>query len=249
MMLVLTYHEVRERPAGSEPAFYAISPAQFERQLEILRAQGFDFLKLEDVGNAAAKKKCVLTFDDATSDHFETVLPILEKYHCHASFFVPTAKLNNPGYLTDEQVRKIAAAGHEIGSHSHEHQRMDKLSVEEVRRQISLSREILAGIIGKKPVSFVPPGGFINERIQKVARELGIKTLRTMRWGYNQKLDVMALETVPINRYTDEKKFRKLLEPRGHSMLYAGKEMLKRVISLRNYERLRSLAFKFWKFN
>lgn len=249
MMIIFTYHEVRACPAGSEPAFYAISPAQLERQLEILRAKGFNFLRLEEAGNATHERKCVLTFDDATSDHFETVLPILEQHHCRASFFVPTAKLNKPGYLTDEQVRKIAAAGHEIGSHNHEHQRMDKLSEDEARRQISLSLEILAGIIGKKPVSFVPPGGFSNERIQKVARELGVKALRTMRWGYNQKMDLMALETVPINRYTDEKKFPKLLEPHGAPVLYAGKEMLKRLIPLRNYERLRSLAFKFWKFN
>lgn len=249
MLLILTYHEVREYPAGREPAFYAIAPAQLERQLEILRAEGFDFLRLEELENSTAGRKCVLTFDDATSDHFEIVFPILEKNRCRASFFIPTAKLNNPGYLTDEQVGKIAAAGHEIGSHSHEHQRMDKLPEEEVRRQISRSQEILTGILGKKPASFVPPGGFTNERIQKVARELGMRTLRTMRWGYNQKLDLMALETVPINHYTDEKKFQKLLKPHSASALYMGKEMLKRMIPLRNYERLRKLAFKFWKFN
>lgn len=248
-MLILTYHEVRESPAGSEPGFYAISPAQLGRQLEILRAQGFGFLKLEELENAAPESKCVLTFDDATSDHFETVFPILEKYNGRASFFVPTAKLNKPGHLTNEQVREMAAAGHEIGSHSHEHQRMDKLTEAEVRRQISRSQEVLADILGKRPVSFVPPGGFINERIQKVARELGVKVLRTMRWGYNQKMDLMALETVPINRYTDENKFHKLLEPRRAAALYAGKEILKRMIPLRNYERLRSIAFKLWKSN
>jgi peptidoglycan/xylan/chitin deacetylase (PgdA/CDA1 family) len=249
MMPILTYHEVRDYAAGIEPNFYAISPAQLASHLEILRAQNFDFLKLEQLENSATEHKCVLIFDDGTSDHYEVVVPTLEKHRCVASFFIPTAKLNKPGYLTDAQVRQMAAAGHEIGSHSHEHQRMDRLSEEEVRQQIGHSQEILAGIIGKKPVSFVPPGGFTNERIRKVAQELGVQTMRTMRWGYNKKLDLMALETVPINHYTDEKKFQKLLEPHGAPALYAGKEMLKRLMPLRNYERLRRLAFKFWKFN
>jgi peptidoglycan/xylan/chitin deacetylase (PgdA/CDA1 family) len=204
---------------------------------------------LEELENNSPENKCILTFDDATCDHYDVVFPMLEKHRWRGSFFVPTAKLNQPGYLTDAQVREMSAAGHEIGSHSHEHQRMDRLSEEEVRQQMTRSQEILAGIIGKKPVTFVPPGGFMNEHIRKVAGELGFRGIRTMRWGYNQKMDLMGLETLPINHYTGEKRFQKLLEPQGASALYAGKEMLKKLMPLRNYEKLRKLAFKFWKFN
>ena len=71
--------------------------------------------------------------------------------------------------------------------------------------------------------------------------------MRTMRWGYNQKLDLMALETLPINRHTNERKFLRLLESRSMPLLYAGKEAVKRLVPLPAYERLRRLLFKFSK--
>jgi hypothetical protein len=70
-----------------------------------------------------------------------------------------------------------------------------------------------------------------------------------MRWGYNQKLDLMDLETVPINRYVNDRKFLKRLEPRNQPILYAGKEALKRLIPLPAYERVRRALFKFSRLN
>lgn len=247
MIRILTYHRVLDRADEGEPEFYSISATQLAHHLEVLHSRGWESVHLQDLGNAALENKYVLTFDDGTSDHHEVVLPLLKKHGCRASFYIPTTKLNRPGYLTSAQVREMAVAGHEIGSHSHEHQRMDVLSEAEVRQQISKSQEILADITGAKPVTFVPPGGFMNECIRRVAAELGMRALRTMRWGYNQKLDLMALETVPINHYTDDKKFQKLLEPHAAPLLYVGKETLKKLMPLRQYEKLRRLAFKFRK--
>jgi peptidoglycan/xylan/chitin deacetylase (PgdA/CDA1 family) len=247
MVRIFTYHEVRECVDGVEPNFYTVSPGRFSAQLETFNNRGWTSLKLEEVTQSPADTNYVLTFDDATRDHHEIVLPLLEKNRCHASFYVPTAKLNQPGFMANSQVREIAAAGHEIGSHSHEHQRMDLMSEEEVRSQISHSIEIIADITGSKPRTFVPPGGFMNETIRKVAAEFGMKALRTMRWGYNLKMDLLALETVPLNRYTDQQKFLAALEPRGPSLVYAGKEALKRIVPLRTYERLRGMVFKLKK--
>ena len=101
----------------------------------------------------------ILTFDDATTDHYTAVFPLLKKYHCRASFFVPTARLDLPGYLTRAQVKELAAAGNEIGSHGHEHVRLDSLPEYEIRRQISWSQKIISDLIGAVPACLVPPGG------------------------------------------------------------------------------------------
>ena len=89
----------------------------------------------------------------------------------------------------------------------------------------------------------------MDGRIRQAALDSGVRLMRTMRWGYNKKLDLMALETLPINRYTNEKKFLKLLESRRVPLLYTGKEIVKRLVPLRTYERLRRLLFKFSKLN
>lgn len=249
MIRIFTYHRVLDCADNGEPEYYRISSGQLAEHLEVLTSRGWETLLVQDLGNAALENRYVLTFDDGTSDHYEVVLPLLKRHGCRGSFYVSTARLDRPGYLTRTQVREMAAAGHEIGSHSHEHQRMDVLSEADIRQQIAKSQEILAEVTGSKPVTFVPPGGFMNERVGRIAGELGMRALRTMRWGYNQKLDLMSLETVPINRYTDQKELQKLLEPRSAPLLYAGKEALKRLIPMTQYEKLRRLAFRIWKSN
>jgi peptidoglycan/xylan/chitin deacetylase (PgdA/CDA1 family) len=249
MILVLTYHRVCDTSAGAEPNFYTVSGAQLDRQISLLHERGYVGMRIEDLIRASdvPGHRYVLTFDDGTSDHREIVFPLLEKHRCQGVFFIPTAKLNQPGYLTNAQVKELAAAGHVIGPHSHEHRRLDLLPDEEIRRQIALSQKIIADLIGENPAVFVPPGGFVNDRIRAIGGELGVRLMRTMRWGYNEKLDLMALETIPINHHVNERKFLKLLESRNQPLLYAGKEALKRLVPLPAYEWLRKLLFKFSK--
>ena len=195
----------------------------------------------------SADKQYILSFDDATPDHYDVVFPMLQKQGCRAVFFVPTARINQPGFLTEAQVRELAGAGHTIGLHSHNHQRLDVLPPEKIREEMTRSGEILGGILGKKPVIFAPPGGFTNQQVRDVAVEQGVRVIRSMRWGYNQKLDLLEMETVPINRFTNDKKFRGILELRNPRMIYAGKEALKRLIPLRFYQIIRRTVFKFSK--
>jgi peptidoglycan/xylan/chitin deacetylase (PgdA/CDA1 family) len=141
----------------------------------------------------------------------------------------------------------MARAGHTIGLHSHNHRRLDVLPPEKIREEMVRSQEILSGILGRKPVIFAPPGGFINAQVRAAAVEQGVRIIRSMRWGYNQKPELLDMETIPINRYTNEKKFLRIMESRNPRILYAGKEALKRLIPLRFYQMIRRLAFKFSK--
>jgi peptidoglycan/xylan/chitin deacetylase (PgdA/CDA1 family) len=249
MIYLLTYHKVRIGNATGEDSFYTVSADQLMHHIEALKARGSRNLTIHELlqPGAQTEGKFILCFDDGTSDHHEVVFPILQKSDCQGVFFVPTSKLNKPGYMTNAQVRELATAGHVIGFHSHEHQRLDLSSPDEIRRQVTLSLQIINDITGTKPLIFAPPGGYINSRIREATLELGVPAIRTMRWGYNKKLDLTSLETIPINRHTSDKKFLNILESHDSSLLYAGKETLKRLIPLRGYELLRNLLFKFMK--
>lgn len=246
MRLILTYHVIQEHAGPGEANFYTVSPDRFEAQLVALKSRGGKSIRLDELlrkphpGDA----DFILTFDDNTVDHYENVFPLLQKHGCFGTFFVSTEKLNQPGRLTEKHIREMSAAGHCFGSHSHEHKRMDVLSRDEIRDNLEKSRDILAGLTGAAPLTFAPPGGFINQNVRDGVRRAGMKALRTMRWGYNLNLDFMNLETVPINQYVEDEKFVKLLEARGPSMVYAGKESLKRVLPLAAYEWLRRQVFK-----
>ncbi len=249
MIYVFTYHKVRESAGLGGNDFYTVSPDQLDRHLQTLNARGCKPIKVQELlqNQSPPEGGYLLSFDDGTTDHHNVVFPLLQKHGCQGIFFIPTAKLNKEGYLTNAQVQDLAAAGQVIGFHSHEHRRLDVLPEEEIRRQITLSQKIIADITGVKPVIFSPPGGFINAGIRDIALDQGVRVIRTMRWGYNKQVDLTALETIPINHHTHDKKFLNILEQRHSQFLYTAKETLKRLVPLRSYERLRGLVFKFSK--
>ncbi len=264
---MLTYHKVARAP-GAEPEFYTVTPDQLDHQLELLARSDLPALQPEDLLTSRSSRPrssqsnvplnltvpperagwsaptgYLLTFDDATVDHYETVLPTLTRYNRRAIFFTPSSKLNRPGYLTTEQARKISQAGHTLGLHSHEHRRLDWLGEEDIRVQMELSMEALGAIAGERPRMFAPPGGFIDRRVRKIALEHGLEVIRTMRWGYNQRFDPKALECVPVNRFFTDQQFRRTLQFRNRSFLYAAKELAKKVLPTKAYERLRAAVF------
>lgn len=246
MIPIFTYHKISDGDAGGGAEFYTVSRGQLVRQLEALataarRCVGAEVL-LES--NSRTGEKFILSFDDATQDHYEIVFPLLEERGLRAVFFVPSAKLNQPRRLTDAQVREMARAGQTIGLHGHEHKRLDVLDDDELREQIRRSREIIGDLAGERPWIFAPPGGFLSEHVREVALGFGVRAIRTMRWGYNQNMDVTALETIPINRHTDDRKFLRILDSREIPFLYSGKQAVKALIPARAYERLRSTLFK-----
>jgi len=244
MILFLTYHKVvRERPA--KPEFYTVRAEQLERQLELLARSGFEPLdphRLLDYKDSS-KRTYVLSFDDGTQDHYEVVMPVLARYKQKAIFFVPTAKLDGPGYLNAGTVKQMSLAGHVIGCHSHEHRRLDRLMEEDVRVQLELSQQILGRITGKPPVIFAPPGGYIVPRVRDVAVETGMRIIRTMKWGYNMHAHLASLDCIPINRHLTEMEFNRILEFRNMALMYRGKQIAKKLMPSKLYEKVRARLF------
>jgi peptidoglycan/xylan/chitin deacetylase (PgdA/CDA1 family) len=246
VILIFTYHKICAAESARDPDFYTVSREAMVAQIKAALAAGYRALSFPELGNGpiAAGKHFLLTFDDGTVDHCETVLPQLKELGLPGIFFVPTAKLNRPGYLTDAQVRELAAAGQTIGFHSHEHRRMDVMTDDEMRQQFRLSRDILTRLTGSQPLHFAPPGGFLNEHLREVALGFGAQVIRTMRWGFNHDADLTGLETVPLNRHTTARKFQKILEGKQPRLVYLGKQTAKALVPARAYERLRERLFK-----
>ena len=246
MILLFTYHKVSAGAEVGERDFYTVTRGQLVQHFQALAATGRQCLAASAMRepNSLPRNNFVLSFDDGTADHFDIVLPLLRERGWRATFFIPTAKLNKPGYVTDDQVRELAKAGHDIGFHSHEHRRLDLATDDQMREQISRSQQIVGNLIGEKPRLFAPPGGFMNEHVREVALGFGAEVIRTMRWGYNETLDLTGLETVPINRHTDAAKFQKILEFRQTRYMYFGKQAMKALIPTRAYEKVRNLLFK-----
>ena len=240
MILFLTYHKVLPDP-HQNPEFYTTGTKTLERQLDLLagsRIRPISPTELQD-WKGRPEPGYVLSFDDGTRDHFENVLPLLDRFQRKAVFFVPTSKLDREGYLSGAELREMSRRGHSIGLHGHDHRRVDEMSEEDIRAQTLLSSEHIERLTGTKPTIFAPPGGFMNERVRQAAMDAGVKVIRTMQWGYNKNPDLTSLCCVPVNRYTTEREFRDVLDFRSRALTYALKEAVKRLLPTSVYVSLR----------
>jgi peptidoglycan/xylan/chitin deacetylase (PgdA/CDA1 family) len=236
MRLVLNYHRITQEPRADR--FYTVPAEWLRAHLAAVESRGLPIVRLD----ALQEGQCALTFDDGTPDHARVVAPILAERGWPATFFVPTNRLDQPGGITSAELRALADAGHLIGCHSHDHLRLDRKSEGEIRTQLQTSLELLRGATGSTPKVLAPPGGFVNARVRRIAAELGLTTLRTMRWGLNEATPLDDLECLPLNRKITPARFARLLDGHGLGWLrlvYAGKELLKKALPQEAYYHLR----------
>lgn len=88
--------------------------------------------------------------------------------------FFPTGRWAN---RAPELVREMAARGHEVGNHGLAHDHPKALSNEALTRMIQENEQILFALVGEQPRLFAPPYGEVDERIARVAADLGYWTI------------------------------------------------------------------------
>ncbi len=115
-------------------------------------------------------KVVALSFDCAWgTEHTEAILTALERENVPATWFMVQ-------FWTEkypEYVRKIDAAGHEIGTHSATHSYMSRLSADEIRSELSASAQAITAVTGKDVELFRPPYGDYNDTLIATAEEEG----------------------------------------------------------------------------
>ncbi len=121
------------------------------------------------------EKKVAISFDAAWgADDTDELLRILEENDVKATFFLC-------GYWIDDyadEVKKIAAAGHEIGNHGNNHAHGAQLSFEENVKEIDEVTKKVELVTGVKPTLFRPPFGEYNDTVLEAADSLGYYTIQ-----------------------------------------------------------------------
>jgi peptidoglycan/xylan/chitin deacetylase (PgdA/CDA1 family) len=120
-------------------------------------------------GYAGAKRVC-LSFDDGPRPGFtEPILDLLAAHHAKATFFV----VGMMAAKYPDLLRAIHAAGHEIGSHTYNHPRLDTIPEAEQIHEMVRTRVLLDSLIGPTPRLMRPPGGHYNPQIRAMLASLG----------------------------------------------------------------------------
>lgn len=109
-----------------------------------------------------------ISFDAAWgNDDTAKILEVLKKHNVRATFFMTGGWIEK--YPDD--VKAIAAGGHDLGNHSENHKQMSKLSAEQCKEEIMKPHEKVKKLTGKDMILFRPPYGDYNDTLIQVARE------------------------------------------------------------------------------
>ena len=114
--------------------------------------------------------KVSLTFDGAWgNEDTSRILEILAKNNVKVTFFLTGGWMEK--YPDD--VKNIAAAGHDIGNHSENHKQMSKLSAEECKQELAKPHEKIKELTGIEMNLFRPPYGDYNNTLVSAVQESG----------------------------------------------------------------------------
>jgi len=185
---ILTWHSVG--PAGDE---YTVGEAAFAAQLDALRNAGFhavtfhEWLEHQDRGAPLPDKPVLLTFDDGYQDALTAALPALRARGMRATFFLVSGWIGvddahraaggEPGraYLTWAEVRALAAAGMEIGSHGKTHRRLPDLTREEALQELTSSKRELEARLAMPVEVFAYPYNASRRGLRALVRQSGYR--------------------------------------------------------------------------
>lgn len=142
-----------------------------------------------------SSKVIALTFDDGPDGEFTPrILEVLRAHRAKATFFVVGKQVE---YYPDI-LRQIAAAGHEIGSHTYTHPRLSSISAERLRSELARTADLIRATCGATPVCFRPPFGAISSGAIQVVRDYGYAIIL-----WDRELDSRDWERPGVDRIVE----------------------------------------------
>ncbi len=219
--LILGYHSV-----GNFDDPFTVLTAEMDWQLSEIKRQGLKVItltELEEQMNAHRVEDgtVVLTFDDGRDDNYTNLFALLKKYKVPATIFSvtgfigkirPSSVRPNP-MLSEDQMREMQLSGLvDFQPHTVTHPKLTKVSLDEVRKEVSESKEALEKMLDKPCAYFAYPYGRHSQEIKEVLQECGIRLAASGLRGFVTPMtDRLALPRSEIKRSTSRNEFKSIL--------------------------------------
>jgi peptidoglycan/xylan/chitin deacetylase (PgdA/CDA1 family) len=104
---------------------------------------------LDRVAAAPDPARFHLSFDDGNASDHDIALPALQARGLRAAFFVLSGRIGQPGSLSADQIRALAVAGMEVGSHGAAHRDWTRLDAASRAAELPGARAALERVLGR----------------------------------------------------------------------------------------------------
>jgi len=182
---IFAYHNFVERPdtPASTSQAYVLSQAQFAAHLEALAAPELRPSRLADVLALPSPGQFVLSFDDGYMTDYTVAFARLAERGWPGCFFVIANQVGAARALGWRELREMAAAGMEIGSHSLTHPFLQRADPDQIRREFGESKRILEDGLGQVVHFASLPRGSAAPGMGALIKELGYRAFCTSEPG------------------------------------------------------------------
>ncbi len=228
-VIVLCYHAV----SPSWEATLSTTPERLEGHLRLLRERGYRGVTFSDAIQPGVHGKLLsVTFDDAFRSVIELALPILERAGIPGTVFAPTDFIDAGGPLlwpgidgwfngprareltpmSWTELRTLADAGWEVGSHTGSHPRLTRLDNLALDDELARSKAACEEHLGRACTSIAYPFGDVDPRVVAATAKAGYMAAAALP----NRLDSggpLEWPRIGVYRIDDERRFRLKVSP------------------------------------
>ena len=191
----------------------------FKAHIDEIKNSDLKFITLEEFEKSFNKnnvtRKILLTIDDAFSSFYKNAWPILKRDEIPFIIFVNTETVGSRGYMSWEQIQTISKHDFvHIGNHSHSHGYLVDKTDEEIRKDLTIAKQILKKKLDYETKIFAYPFGEYKNSYIEIVKELGFKYAFGQHSGVIDKTkNRYELPRFPMNeKYGEIKRFKSLLK-------------------------------------
>ncbi|TPX73185.1 hypothetical protein CcCBS67573_g05542 [Chytriomyces confervae] len=135
-----------------------------------------------------------ISFDDGPTENTHVVLDYFAKQKLSTTFWVIGSSVPDAA----QTLKDSYAAGHDIGSHTWSHKDLTTLNEDEIVAELVYGARAVFEVTGNIPRYFRPPYGAIDDRVRRVAAQLGLQAVRwaldTQDWA---NVETNTMQNVP----------------------------------------------------
>jgi len=183
----------------------------------LLYEWGYKTISVELLATAIKKgallpaRPILLTFDDGTRSTFNNAFPIMQNYNFSGTAYIIYNYIGAENYMNADELRELAAAGWEIGSHSLSHENLTEHPNHQ-NNEIVESRRRLQSLLAVPVLSFAYPfGAYDKESLQFVRTAGYIAAMGLGNTAQQNNQNIFYLYRHAIERDTNLQNFAQLL--------------------------------------
>jgi peptidoglycan/xylan/chitin deacetylase (PgdA/CDA1 family) len=219
---IILYHWIATSPIDSQ---YYVPPEKFDEEMKLLHDWGYTTITTEMLIKAITEgadlppRPILITFDDGHLNNYTNAFPIMQKYGFTGVLYIIVNYMGTDNYMNADQIKEMAAAGWEVGSHSISHLDLTSLEPYRQRREVVESRTLLETALGVPILTIAYPFGISDPGVIDYAHFAGY--IGGMSLGFTDDQGVSNLYTLQrreIKGTYDVKQFAGFLPWQGDSV-------------------------------